>query len=182
MNGTLGFIRITALGAVCAIGLGMAPGAHANGYRHHGGWSDYGHNRSHFSVSINLANLLLANRYYHAPRYRSRDRYYDNSYDGYDNYGRDYRYYDRYPQYSIGYSYYGGGYERGHDRWGRDRGGWDGDRYGRHDGHRGHDNDNDRPDCDQNRTGCTSWSGGRWDQNRTDGRDANRTDRRHRHW
>jgi hypothetical protein len=184
MNSTRDFVRIAVLGAACAVAFGVAPGAQAGGYRHHGGWNDYyGHNRSHFSISINLANLL-GNGYYHSPRYRSRDRYYngygnyydghgnyDNYYGGYDGYRRDYGYYDRYPQYSIGYTYYGGGYDHRRRRDYRDYYRWDGHRDGRHHGH----DDNDRPDCDQNRTNCTGWLDHRWDENRTGARDENRT-------
>ena len=204
MNSTLGFIRITALGAVCALAFGVAPGAQAGGYRHHGGWNDYGHNRSHFSISINLANLL-GNGYYHSPRYRSRDRYYNGYGNYYDSYGNYDNYYGRYDNYHGGDNgYYGNSYDGYHDRYGRDYGYYDRypqysigytyygggyDHRGRRDyrdrdrdrwdGHRdgwrhGHE-DNDRPDCDQNRTTCTGWQGQRWDQNRTGARDENRT-------
>jgi hypothetical protein len=153
MNTTLGFIKLTALAAVCALGFGIAPSAHADGYRNHrGGWNDHGH--SHFSLSINLSNLLFRGGYYDARR--NRDRYYDNYNNYYDNYQRDYGYYNRYPQYSIGYSYRGGGYHDRYDRdrWDHDRGGWDrGDWRRDHDNHGGWDRDHYYNDQGRDRDG-----------------------------
>lgn len=202
MNTKPGFIKLTALAAVCALGFGVASSANADGFRigHHGGWNGHGHDRSHFSLSINLADAFFRGGYHHAPRYRSRDRYYDNygyddnygyydnynSYGNYNNYGRGYGYYEPYPQYSIGFSYSDGGYgdRRGRDHWDRDRDGrgrWNDDRGGRggwggdHDQHGGWDRDHYYNDQG-------GYHGG-GDPNRTD-YDPNRTDggRRHHHW
>ena len=162
MNTKLGFIKLTALAAVCALGFGVTS-ANADGFRsgHHGGWNGHGHNRSHFSLSINLANALFGGGYYNAPRHHSRDRYYDYYgyndnygsndnyayYDGYNNYDPGYGYYEPYPQYSIGFSYSDRGYgdRYGHDRsyrYRNDGGHWNGDRGDR--GARGWDGDHDQ--------------------------------------
>jgi hypothetical protein len=152
MNTRLGFIRLTALAATCALGFGIASSAQAGGYRggYHGGWNGHGHSHSHFSLSINLADVFFRGDNYYAPRHRSRDRYYDNygydnygydnyGYSNYNNYGGDYGYYNQYPQFNIGYSYNDRGYDRrrgrehwdgdrdGRDHWNGNRGGWGGD-------------------------------------------------------
>ena len=140
MNTKLGFVKLTVLAAVCAVGLGMTQFARADGISigYHGGW--YGHGHSRYSVSIGLGSGYYGGGYYYAPRhyaprpvyYYPRDPYYyDDSYY-YDDYYPSYGYYDSYPSYSISYSNYGRGYDRDdyyrHRDWDRDgRHHWDGD-------------------------------------------------------
>jgi len=202
MNTRLGSIRLTALAAICALGFGIASSASASGFRndHYGGWNGHSHHRSHISLSINLANLLFRGGYYNAPRYRARDRYYDNYgyygsannyydnyydgyYDSYNNYGGNYRYYDQYPQYSIGYSYYDRGYRdhRDRDRWDRDRD-YRGHRYDYRGDRGGWDRDrhgrgdwnDDRNNCDRGSNRCADQQG--------DNRSNNHGGDQDRHW
>lgn len=151
MNTRLGFVKLTALAAVCAVGFGMTPFAHADGISigYHSGW----HGHSRYSVSVGLGSGYYGGGYYYAPRYYApryyapapvyyypSDSYYDD--DDYPNYG----YYNSYPAYRVTYSNYGRGYYDRDNyrqrRWNRDdRRGWGGDRdhrYGDRDGDSDH--------------------------------------------
>ena len=156
MNTKLGFVKLTALAAMCAVGLCMTQFARADGISigYQSGWHRHDHSR--YSVSVGLGSGYYGGGYYaprrYAPRYYapapvyyypSDSYYYDGGPSYYDDDYPSYGYYERYPSYSFSYSNYGRGYDRDDYYRHRDYGGdgdrhWGGDRGG---DHRDHDGD-----------------------------------------
>jgi len=194
MNIESGIVRLTALAALCALGLGVASPSHADSISigYHGGY--HGHHHSHYRVSIGLGSGFYGGGYepsYYAPVYFAPDR--GDYYSGRSYYGRD-DYYRRRGGYRGDWGRWDGDNRgpdpwdgrRHHNRWDGDRndwGRWDGDRndWGRWDRdhyYRGHDHDHDW-DHDRNH----DW-GHRWDHDRDHDHDhdGDRGSHHHHHW
>ncbi len=139
----LGLVKVTALAALCAAGLGMPHSANAGGFFGYSGHD--GHNR--YSVSIGLGGPYYGGGYYR-PRayYYAPRRYYSYAYaPSYYDYSYAPAYYPGYDAYyngAYGGGYYGGGVSYGISYGGSYGRGWDrDDRRWRGD----HDRDDRRP-------------------------------------
>jgi hypothetical protein len=206
MKTRLGFVKLTALASLCAIGLGIAPLAQADSFRigYQGGW--HGHHHSRYGVSIALGSGFYGGRYepgYYAPIYFAPGRSRVYSGDPYFDSGDYYRQRrwdgDRYDQDgwrdNRGFRGRWAGDRDDRDRWnddGDNRSRWDGDRDDRG---RWNNGDN-RSRWDGDRDDRGRWNDRRgdhdrdWGRNRDWGHDNdndNNRDRdhdggRHHHW
>ena len=149
MNTKLGMLKLAALAALCAVGVGAMPFAHADSFSigYHSGW----HGHSRFGVSVGVGPVFYGGGGYYAPAYNNYPSCY---YDYYGNYSCRPAYPVYYggpgyyggPVVAYGVSYYGGGgwwdhgVWHGGNGWRGGQGNWNGGQGNWHGGHSQHGN------------------------------------------